>query len=155
MEPIDQKALFELLATAGVNAADPALGIGRELAFARPPTRTVIGHVGEGSHYRAKAVSIRPSCDGSWCLIPRYGSAGTLALVETTADIAGVSFAPSEHSILERYLCERSVHPGATSADLYCLGASGHVLVTWDHHTADEGLTVQLRRVADANRLLV
>jgi len=44
---------------------------------------------------------------------------------------------------------------GATSADLYSLGTSGNALVTWDHHTADGGLTVELRRVDDSNRLLL
>jgi hypothetical protein len=28
-------------------------------------------------------------------------------------------------------------------------------LVTWDHHTADEGLDVRLQSVAEASRLLV
>ena len=44
---------------------------------------------------------------------------------------------------------------GAASVDVYLLGASGNVLLTWDHHTADDGLSVQLRRIEDSNHLLV
>jgi hypothetical protein len=35
------------------------------------------------------------------------------------------------------------------------LGGRGDALVTWDHHTADEGLSVQFNSIADASRLLV
>jgi hypothetical protein len=30
---------------------------------------------------------------------------------------------------------------------------SGNILVTWDHHTAVEGLSIQFRRVPDAKLL--
>ena len=47
------------------------------------------------------------------------------------------------------------MHLGATSADLYSLGASGKALVTWDHHATDEGLRIELRQVDDSNRVLI
>jgi hypothetical protein len=154
MEPVNQHVLDELLASANVDAADPARHIGRQLAFARPPARTVVVHLGEAADRVAEVVSIVLAMDGGWFLIPRYGTAAQLALVEAGAEAAAVSFAPSERAILGRYLCQRPMDLGATSADLYFLGASGTVLVTWDHHTADEGLTVEFRRVDDSHRLL-
>jgi hypothetical protein len=155
MEPVDQESLQEFLAKANMAVADPARHIGRQLAFARPPARTVVVHLGDAADHVAKVLSIVLSSDGAWFLIPRYGTAAQLGLVEAKAEVAAVSFAPSERTFLARYLCERPMDLGSTSADLYALGASGSVLVTWDHHTADEGLTVELCRVDDSNRLLV
>jgi hypothetical protein len=43
---------------------------------------------------------------------------------------------------------------GAISCDLYALSGSGKTLLTWDHHTEDDGLCVQLQRVSDATALL-
>ena len=39
--------------------------------------------------------------------------------------------------------------------DLYVLSKNGNVLITWDHHTADEGLRIELHSISDASRLLV
>jgi hypothetical protein len=39
--------------------------------------------------------------------------------------------------------------------DLYVISGSGNTLITWDHHTASEGLGIQLRDKADTGRLLV
>ena len=52
------------------------------------------------------------------------------------------------------YLCTRDMAMGSVSQDVYLVGADGNVLVTWDHHTADEGLSVDLRDVEQASRLL-
>jgi len=44
--------------------------------------------------------------------------------------------------------------PGATSTDLYVLSGNGKALITWDHHTAENGLLVELVSVDDASQLL-
>lgn len=155
MEPVSQESLQELLTKAHVTMADPGLHIGRQLTFVPPPARTVVVHLGEASEHVGKIVSIMLSTDEAWFLIPRHGAASHLRLVEESAEFPAVSFAPSERAFLARYLCERPMNLGATSADLYSLGTSGNALVTWDHHTADGGLTVELRRVDDSNRLLL
>ena len=43
---------------------------------------------------------------------------------------------------------------GSVSSDLYALGTDGNTIVTWDHHTADEGLGVALRDIKAASQLL-
>ena len=155
MEPISQDSLQAFLARAEVKVADPSLQIGRELSFVPPPARTVVVHLGEASAHVAKLLSIVLSLDDVWFLVPRHGSASDLGLVEARAAVAAVAFAPSERTFLARYLCERPMHLGATSADLYSLGASGKALVMWDHHATDEGLRIELRQVDDSNRVLI
>jgi hypothetical protein len=51
-------------------------------------------------------------------------------------------------------LCTRPVDIISASSDLYVLEARGDVHVTWDHHTADEGLQVSLQSVPETTRLL-
>src|SRR5215813_2755613 len=155
MDSVDHESLRKFLTRAGVKVADPALRIGRALTFASPPARTVVVHLGNATDHIAGIISIVLSIDATWFLIPRYGAAAQLGLVEGTSEVAAVTVAPSERGLLGRYLCERPMDLGATSTDIYVVGASGNILVTWDHHTADEGLTVGLRRVEDSNRLLV
>jgi hypothetical protein len=69
-------------------------------------------------------------------------------------DAVAIRFEIDERGVFSKFLCTRSLDLGAVSADLYALAGSGSVLVTWDHHTAAEGLSIQLLRVPDAGRLL-
>jgi hypothetical protein len=43
---------------------------------------------------------------------------------------------------------------GSVSQDIYLVGGDGNVLVTWDHHTENEGLRVELRDVKQSSTLL-
>jgi hypothetical protein len=90
-----------------------------------------------------------------WLLVPRYGSASKLGLLDSAPSLAAVSFSAPEQPQLARYLYSRPMNFHSSSQDLYVLSASGGVLVTWDHHTADEGLRIELLSVKDAERLLV
>ena len=156
METVGHDSLCALLARAGIKMADPALRIGRQLSFAPPPARTVvIHHLATATDQIARVTAIILSTDAAWFVVPRYGDAIQLCLVGTTSETGAVGFAASERALLGRYLCERSMRLEDTSTDLHAVGAAGNVLVTWDHHTADEGLVVGLRRVDDAGRLLV
>ena len=91
----------------------------------------------------------------AWLLLPRHGTVGSLGLFDGPSDAAAIRFAAAERAQLAHYLCTRSVGLDAVSADLYALSESAAILLTWDHHTADEGLSIQFRDVPDASRLLV
>jgi hypothetical protein len=155
METIDQEVLRAVLAKAELNIADPRHHVGNELSFAQPPARTLVIYVGKRAERVAEIVLAILSLEDTWLLIPRYGDASHLGFGAMEAGTGALSFAPSEYGLLGRYLRERPMDLGAVSADLYVLGSSGNVLATWDHHTDDEGLSVQLRRVDDSNRLLL
>ena len=43
---------------------------------------------------------------------------------------------------------------GTASPDLYLVSGSGAVLVTWEHHTEDEGLEINVAEVDESSRLL-
>jgi hypothetical protein len=88
-------------------------------------------------------------------LITRYGSIADLGLLSGAADAEALSFAADERTALATYLCRRSTGLSAVSADLYVAGRRGQALVTWDHHSADEGISMELQSVTDAGRLLV
>ena len=64
-------------------------------------------------------------------------------------------FKPPDRQKLVEYLCTRPMDIGGFSADLYVLSTRGNVLLTWDHHTASEGVTIELCEVSQATQLLV
>ena len=156
MESVDSDSFRRILEGAGLKAADPAGNIGRCLSFIRSPARTIVVQLGDAADRRSRLTSAVLSIADRWLLTPRYGSVAALDLLsDKAASTAAISFASSERAGLGSYLCERPMDLWEASADLYFLTPSGDVLVTWDHHTADECLTVQLCKVDDSNRLLV
>jgi hypothetical protein len=156
MEAIDRGSLNELLQRAGLNMADdPDLGVGREMSFAQPAVRTLLVHLGDRAEHVEKILLTILAMEERWLLINRHGSVAQLGIAANAERAAALCFCSTEHDFLARYLCERAMDIGAASVDVYSLGASGNVLLTWDHHTADDGLSVQLRRIEDSNHLLV
>ena len=93
--------------------------------------------------------------DDEWVLVTRHGSIADLKLLAGTDDAAALTFGATERHALATYLCTRPTHLSAGSADLYVFGRKGNALVTWDHHSADEGIGVDLQSVTDAGRLLM
>ena len=156
MKPVDIDQLQAFLSNARIATADPSLKIGRELSYAEPPIRTVVIHFGEADTktYISKVVSIILELEDEWFLIPRYGTASDLHLIEN-GRFAAILFRPPDRQKLVEYLCTRPMDIGGFSVDLYVLSTSGGVLLTWDHHTASEGLTIQLCKVEQATQLLV
>jgi hypothetical protein len=156
MKPVSTEQLEAFLSNAGIAIADPSLRIGKELSYAEPPLRTVLVHFGESDTkvYGSAVVSIILEVEDEWFLIPRYGTASDLALIES-GRFAAILFRPPDRERLVEYLCTRPMDIGGFSADLYVLSTSGNVLLTWDHHTASEGLAIQLCKVGQATQLLV
>ena len=109
----------------------------------------------EAPEYARSVMSRILELSDEWLLLPRYGSVSDLELLPFHPDMMGVSFAHNERPALVEYLGTRPTDAGSSSADLYVLSGDGDTLVTWDHHTAEEGLSVELQSVVDSTRLLV
>jgi hypothetical protein len=94
------------------------------------------------------------SFEESWLLVARYGPASGLGSFTVQPETEALVFDASERERLCEYLCTRDMALGSVSTDIYLVSADGNVLVTWDHHTEDEGLSVELRNVKQSSALL-
>ena len=157
MQPLTVEQVDQVLLESGIRVATPTGGIGRELTYRRYPRRIVVVHFAddEALEYLLGVMSRVLELDEEWLLLTRYGSVSDLDLVSPGFNLGAIAFAEAERSQLAEYLCMRPKNVGSISADLYALGRGGRTLVTWDHHTAEEGLGVKLQSVADTTRLLV
>jgi len=156
MDALNQAELQSFLATTGIAVADASLRIGRELSYQPSPRRLIVVHVGSDDRreYIARTVSIVLSSQNSWLLIPRFGPAAKLGSLTTIPEAVALSFGPSERDLLCTYLCTRDMTMGSVSQDIYLVAANGGTLVTWDHHTHDDGLSIALRDVQESCKLL-
>lgn len=157
MRLISSEYLDQLLFRAKIRVSDTSLGIGRELSYLENPCRIVVIHVLEDEplEYVSAVMACILEIDKEWLLLTRYGSVCDLGLLSGNTNAAAISFSKDEQPAFIEYLCTRLTDAGLVSADLYVLGENGKTLVTWNHHTADEGIVIQLRSVADTTRLLV
>jgi hypothetical protein len=157
MRNISHKEVKQLLLEAGISTAAPELGIGRELTYRQYPPRIVVVHLSkdEPAEYLMSLIARIFELDDEWLLFTRYGLVSDLELPIRTPDTGAIAFTRAETPRLAQYLSERPSGAGLVSADLYVLGRKGHALVTWDHHSADEGIDIKLQTVADASKLLV
>jgi hypothetical protein len=156
MESLDAAAVRQFLDRAGIRAADPDAGIGRELTYRDSPRRTIVVYVGENisREHVSRIVSVILSSEESWLLIARYGSPSMLGLASVSPEADALVFRAAEVRDLTAYVCTRDMSLGSARADLYLVSGSGTVLVTWDHHTSEDGLEIQLRNVDETGALL-
>jgi hypothetical protein len=153
---LNDEQLHQFLVRVNVHAADPQLGIGRELSYRPSPLRVLVIHFGDSdsAEYTARILSIVLSSRESWLLIPRHGPASGLGISDVGLDAQALAFGLPERGRLGAYLCERGTSGGSVLSDLYALSADGDVMVAWDHHIAGEGLRIDLRDVNTTSRLL-
>jgi hypothetical protein len=93
--------------------------------------------------------------DEEWVLLTRYGSVADLGVMTAAEGAAGFVLQAQARTLLAAYIGSRSTALSSVSADLYVLGCGGDALLTWDHHSADEGISVAFQSAATAGRLLV
>jgi len=156
MNALTQEQFQEFLARVDIVPAERQPGIGRELRHRVSARRTLVIHFGQVDppEYISGVLSIVLSSQNSWLLVPRHGPASRLGIITTVPEVEALAFDPAERNELCSYLCKRDMNIGSISSDLYALSADGNTIVTWDHHTADEGLCVALREVKTASKLL-
>jgi hypothetical protein len=157
MQPVTEMRLSEWFGAVPIERGDAAAPGGQQLRFRGNPRRVIVVHLAEtdSPEYCIDVVARMLETDDEWMLITRYGSIADLGLLSGAADAEALSFAADERTALATYLCRRSTGLSAVSADLYVAGRRGQALVTWDHHSADEGISMELQSVTDAGRLLV
>ncbi len=156
MIPVAAAEFAAVLAGGPLREAPVTLGLGRELSFVDGPAREVVVHLGAGEslQYLRDVTQRILALEDEWLLLPRRGHPASLGLMPEEIPASAIRFEVSEQTDLSLYLCTRSMDLGSASADLYVLSGSGTILVTWDHHTTDEGLRIGLQRISDASRLL-
>ena len=142
---------------AGIERADPSGPIGKQLVYRPYPIRTIVVYLGEEVQVEyAEQVVLRVlSFAENWLLVPRYGGAEDLGVIEMSGHAEAILYQSQERVALARYLSTRPIDLAQATADLYALSGDGKVLVTWDHHAAEEGFSVNLLDIDTASQLLV
>jgi hypothetical protein len=156
MDALNEEEVQAFLAKVGIAVADPQRPIGRELHYRHLAPRTVVIHFGEADSpdYISRVVSVVLRSQDSWLLIPRHGSASELTLARAFPGAEALRFGVADREELCSYLCTRDMDLGSVSVDLYVVSGNGRALVTWDHHSHDEGVNIALRDVGEAGKLL-
>lgn len=137
--------LSEFLMNSGITVASPELAIGHEMTFLSGPKRTVVVHFAETDfpvHFK-KTIEAILSIEAGWFLVPREGT------------FEASSFKKRELSLLIDQLISHLPHLTNVGEDLYIIGESGEVLVSYDHHFKDEGLGIGFSVIEKAGLLLV
>ena len=157
MRSVPFAELDQFLSEQDIQAAASTSSIGRQLTYRAAPRRTVVVHFAmrEPLEYVRSVIGRILDLSEEWLLLTRYGSISDLGLLRATPDQGAISFTDTERQNLAEFLCTRPMAPGSAAADLYVLAGNGATLMTWDHHTATEGLELQLKSVTDTSRLLV
>jgi hypothetical protein len=157
MQPLSFEEVDQILSAAAIEVAAPSVGIGRQLTFVNTARRTIVVRFAEDEplQYLLAVTACVLEGDRKCVLLTRYGSAADLDLYNTKLPLGGIVFDATEQKELAEYLCTRATEASSPEADLYVLSGKGTALVTWDHHTAADGLAVEFQSVEDASRLLV
>jgi len=156
MKPISYDKVQTFFSQASISVVDPKNGIGCELSYLNPPLRTVVFHFVDSDplEYLSGAVALILDIEEEWLLFPRYGRASDLKFVKSNDDFAAILFETEDKPILVDYLCTRPSARGSTSSDLYVISKSGKILITWGHHTAEDGMSIEFQQVRNASRVL-
>jgi len=136
----------------GLTMADPKAGIGRELHYSGGPARTVVVQFSDKDPIGFRSGVAKRILDIAdvWLLFPRHGALPSFGLVELNEDSIAIEFGPEERGSLAEYLATRPMGFDKHGLDLYAIAKDGQALLIWDHHTEDEGLSVDLQHVRDA-----
>jgi hypothetical protein len=146
----------QALRDGGLVKSDPEVGIGRQLHYPKGPARTVVVQFldGDPTAYRSGVAKRVLDIADTWFLFPRYGALPDFGLLDVNDQSVAVEFGPDARALLAEYLATRPMEFGKSGLDLYAVTKEGQVLVTWDHHTEQDGLCVQLLRVDEATKLV-
>lgn len=144
MHEIGPEELSKIFKGAGMSTADPGLDMGLDLSFRKGPARVMVVYFDESDFpglFRKTLEQIF-SIEPCWLLIQREGSGQVLAFER-----------PEFPDLIDRMNSHlpQLTHVGE---DWYLMAKSGEVLVSFDHHLSEDGLTLSLSNVAKAGTLL-
>lgn len=150
MKPVSQKMLMGLLDKAAIAMVPPELGIGRQLTYEPSAKRTFVIQFEESHSAEEVQVAlaiILSSCEG-WTLVERHAR-------DIQAERSAVQYGHNDQDRLVEDLGSiQAIGPQGRS-DLYRISNDGKTMVTWDHHTSNEGLVVQFNDVGRSNEVLM
>ena len=158
MKAISNTELAAFLVEAQIHRADPNLRIGRQLTYAADPLRVVVVHFGESEspEYIEGIFRNVLAIDESWFITPRYGSVSDFGIAEVQHDAAAILAVRVDAERLITFLYNRfEALQTMEGNDLYLVAGTGQILVTYDHHSPDEGLAIHLNDIAKTSQLLV
>lgn len=135
----------ELCTNSGLEIAEKHIGIGREITYTNDPERTVVIHFTELEYPEivSKTLSGILVIESKWILLNRYGS----------LSIAKYNSTNSEQ--LVDTLIKSWAKVGKEGDDLYLIGSSGTILLSYDHHIFNDGMAIYLSDIAKTEVLLI
>jgi hypothetical protein len=144
MSEINQEQLRKILAEAGISIAGSELDTGNELSYRNDPERIIVVYFDEpdSPDELSKTLAQILSVESCWILFPREGS-GSVSVYEQQ----------ETPDLIKRLIAHlpKMQHVGE---DLYLIGKSGKVFISFDHHLPEEGLGIFLSDVEMAGALL-
>jgi hypothetical protein len=156
MRLVAEPEFEQTLRAGGLVKSSPEAGIGGQLHYPEGPARTVVVQFSDGdlAAFRIGVAKRVLDVAETWFLFPRYGSLPDFGLLDEDDQSMAVEFGPDARVLLAEYLATRPMDFAKPGLDLYAVTKDGQVLVTWDHHTEEDGLCIQLLRVEEATKLV-
>ena len=144
MSEISQEQLRKILAEAGVSIAGSELDTGNELSYQEDPARVIVVYFDESDIPEELSRTLEQilSVESCWILVPREGS-----------DSASIFEKQDIQSLVKRLISHipKMNHVGE---DLYLIGKSGNIFISFDHHLSEEGLGIFLSDIGTTGALL-
>ena len=144
MPEINEEQLRKILAEAGISIAGSELDTENELSYKENPARIIVVYFDESDIPGGLAKTLEQilSVESCWVLVPREGS-----------DKASV-FEKQDIQSLVKHLIAQLPKMNNVGEDLYIIGKSGNVFISFDHHLLEEGLGIFLSDIGTAGTLL-
>jgi hypothetical protein len=141
---INTEQLKKILAEAGISLAGSELDNGNEISYKENPARIIVVYFDESDipDGLAKTLEQVLSVETCWILVPREGSGKASAYEQQETQ-----------SLIER-LISHLPKMNNDGEDLYIIGKSGNVFISFDHQLPDQGLGIFLSDVGTAGTLL-
>ena len=144
MPEIKEEQLRKILAEAGISLAGSELDTGNDLSYKENPARIIVVYFDESDipDGLAKTLEQILSVESCWILVPREGT-GSASVFEK-----------QDTQSLVNQLIAHFPKMNNVGEDLYVIGKSGNVFISFDHHLTEEGLGIFLSDVGTAGTLL-
>lgn len=157
MKTIESSQFKVFCNQSGICIADPKLNIGMELTYCNNPLRTIVVHIIEADipEHLIEVLRLLFTQDTSWLVVARFGFNAEWGIPFSANEKAtAISFEALEAEKLPALLSNHMPRLRSLRDDLYVLGHSGNIILTFDHHI-DEGMEISINDIDVAARILV
>lgn len=133
-----------LCASSGMAIAASNLNIGREITYRDAPDRTIVIHFisADFPNVVRNTISAILELDNNWYFVYRYGSQ-SVSKFKSTENNAAIQLLLSEWPSVE-----------SEGNDIYLVGESGAIFISFDHHLIENGMPIYLSDINLAGKLL-